>query len=300
MKIAKRVIWFILMNIWVLLTITLSLTVIQSVFGINITAYGYNYQSVLIFAAIVWFSWAIISLFLSKYMAKSMYWITLVNNDNIHQFHPKISFVYRLAESISLSNSIKIPEVWIYESYEPNAFATWWSKNNSLLAVSTWLLETMDELQIEWVIWHEMSHILNGDMVTMTLLQWVLNTFVIFFSRIIGTAVDKVIFKNEDDTPGIWYFITSLVLELVFSIFASLVLMAYSRQREYRADEWSAKIVWKNKMISALQKLANISKNVEYRQDSLSSFKISSNWWIFALFSSHPRLEDRIKRLERI
>ncbi len=300
----KRIFLFLLTNILVLVLINITFTIISSVFWINITWY-YNWDSLLpllIFAWVVWFAGSFISLFLSKWMAKRAYDIQLVNTQNLSQLDSKERLVYDVVERISSNNNIQMPEVWIYVSPEPNAFATWATKNSSLVAVSTWLLDLMSEDEIEWVIAHEMAHILNWDMVTMTLLQWVINTFVVFLSRIIASLLDNF-FKSEDSESGpSWiYYVSSIVLEIIFSILASIVVMWFSRYREYKADLWWAQYSTKNKMISALKKLQLYSdKMLTDDSDKLATMKIWSKkrWWIFALFSSHPDLSDRIKALE--
>lgn len=191
-----------------------------------------------------------------------------------------------------------MPEVGVYVSEDPNAFATGPSKNRALVAVSTGLVRNMTSAEIEGVIAHEMSHILNGDMVTLTLLQGVLNTFVIFFARVIGEIIDRTILKN-DEGQGWGYFITVMVLEVIFGIFASLVLMAFSRHREYRADEGSSRLVGKDKMILALKRLEHITASREIADDGkLATFKIHSEAGFLHLFMSHPTLPDRIKNLE--
>jgi heat shock protein HtpX len=190
-----------------------------------------------------------------------------------------------------------MPEVWIYIDTDPNAFATWATKNSSLVAVSTGLLTAMNKDEIEWVIGHEMSHILNWDMVTMTLLQWILNTFVIFLSRVIWNIIAQAV---DEKFSTLAYYLSIILLEILFWILASLVVMWFSRHREYKADEWSAKFVWKEKMIAwlrALQKMQNLASK---DKGSFASMKISTKqrWWLMKLFASHPDLEDRIVNLE--
>lgn len=299
----KRIFLFLATNLLILVVISVSFTIISSAFWINIWLY-YNWSNllnVLIYATIIWFSWAFISLFLSKFMAKWSYGVKVINNENISW---KEKFVYDLVERLARDKSIKMPEVWIYESSEPNAFATWATKNSSLVAVSTWLLEVMNEDEIEWVIAHEMAHVTNGDMVTMTLLQWVINTFVIFLSRIIASLVENYFRSSDEESSSSWswiYFVVSIALEIIFSILASMLVMWFSRYREFKADEGSAKLVWKWKMIASLKKLQKLQDvMLTDDNDKLATMKIWSKkrWWIFALFSSHPDLEDRIRNLE--
>lgn len=172
-----------------------------------------------------------------------------------------------------------------------------------MVAVSTGLLETMNSDEIEWVIAHEMAHVLNWDMVTMTLLQGIINTFVVFLSRIISTLLENYFRSSDDEStwPGWIYFVSSIILDIIFSILASIAVMAYSRKREFAADLGSAKLVWKDKMIKALRKLQNLQDIMTTSSlDKSSTFNIGSReaWWFMALFSSHPALDDRIKALE--
>lgn len=302
----KRIWLFLLTNILILVVISISFTVISSVFWINLWWY-YTWWSIvplLVFAWIIWFSWAFISLFLSKFMAKQSYNIEIITQENLYNYSKKEKLVYEIVQTLSNQNGIKMPEVWIYIDNEPNAFATWATKNSSLVAVSTGLLESMDEDEISWVIAHEMAHILNWDMVTMTLMQWVINTFVVFLSRIIASFVDNY-FKSDEEEQSSWpsfvYYIVSIVLEIIFSILASILVMAFSRYREYKADEGSAKFVWREKMIKALKKLQILTNRITTTdEDSLATFKIWSKKrsGIMSLFASHPDLEDRILALE--
>lgn len=300
----KRIFLFVLMNILVLAWISLILFVIESIFWIRVSGYWYDVISLLIFSAVVWFVGAFISLFTSKWMAKSMYWIEIIDDTKVHSYNMKIQEIYRLVKNIALKNSISTPEFWIYQSNEPNAFATWATKNSSLVAVSSWLVETMSIDEIEWVIWHEMAHILNWDMVTMTLLQWILNTFVVFLSRILWTIIDNYFFRSQDSenenyTPWIWFYVISFILEIIFWIFASILLMTFSRYREYRADEGSSYIVWKEKMIAWLRKLKKIYETDNSNDDwQMATLKISSKSKFLTIFASHPDLDDRIKNLE--
>ncbi len=213
-------------------------------------------------------------------------------------YDQKTQLVYTTVANIAWRNSINMPEVGVYVSDDPNAFATGPSKNQALVAVSTGLLQNMTSAEVEGVIAHEMSHILNGDMVTMTLLQGILNTFVIFFARIIGNIIDNAIFKNREGN-GWGYYISVVILEAMFGILASLVLMAFSRHREYRADEGSSRLVGKDKMILALKRLEHIVTSKEIVDDGkLATFKIHSESGFLSLLMSHPSLEDRIKNLE--
>lgn len=293
----KRIFLFLLTNIAVIVVIGIVIAILENILWINISWYSSSYVSIFIYAIIVWFSWAFISLLLSKWMAKRAYNIVLMTRENFWDFSEKEKFVYEIVSRLAENNRIEMPEVWVYESAEPNAFATWATKNSSLVAVSTGLLDLMNKDEIEWVIGHEMAHILNWDMVTMTLLQWVINTFVVFLSRVLANIFDNV---TDGKFWTLWYILVSIVLEICFGILASLIVMGFSRHREFRADEGSAIFVWKQKMIAwlrALQKMQNIASG---DNESLATMKISTHkrWGIMALFSSHPDLEDRIKNLE--
>lgn len=298
----KRIFLFVIVNIAIIAMLSISLSIIQSVFWINISGYWYDYTSVLIFAAIFWFGWAFISLLISRWTAKTLYGVKLVDKNSAVSMWSSMILVYDVIEKLALEHRINVPEVGYYDSADINAFATGYSKNSSLVAVSTGLLQKMSKDEIEWVVAHEMAHILNWDMVTMTLMQWVLNTFVIFIARVLGTIIDNYFKSEDEENTGPWfaYYISSFVLEIIFGIIASLVLMAFSRYREFRADHWSATMVGKSKMIAALKKLqATYETNTHYDDGKMATMKISSSkWWFLDLFSSHPNLSDRIKALE--
>lgn len=194
------------------------------------------------------------------------------------------------------ASGIGMPEVAIYDSPDVNAFATGMSRNNALVAVSTGLLQKMERDEIEAVLAHEVSHIANGDMVTLTLIQGVVNTFVIFLSRIIGHAVDRIIFKTEEE-HGPAYLITSIIAQIVLGILASIIVMWFSRQREFRADAGSAKLVGRNKMIAALERLKQ-QYEPSHLPDKMAAFGISGKQsQIGRLFMSHPPLDERIAAL---
>ena len=299
MNFLKRIVLFLVTNIAIILVITVVIFVLEHFLGIPVSSSATNgYQGLFFFALIFGFIGSFLSLAISRWMAKRAYDIKLISESRLMDFDAKTQLVYTTVANLARQNNITIPEVGVYISEDPNAFATGPSKNKSLVAVSTGLLTSMTSAEIEGVVAHEMSHILNGDMVTMTLLQGVLNTFVIFFARIIGQFIDKAILKN-DEGNGWGYFISVMVLEIVFGILASLVLMAFSRHREYRADEGSSRFVGKDKMILALKRLEHIVNTKEIPDDGkLASFKIHSEKGFLSLFMSHPSLGDRIKNLE--
>lgn len=299
MNFLKRVFLFLVTNIAIILVVTVLVFILERYFGVQVTPNLSNgYGSLFLFALIFGFAGSFLSLAISRWMAKRAYNIQLLSESRLMDYDSKTQMVYTTIANIAKQNGINMPEVGVYESADPNAFATGPSRNRSLVAVSTGLLESMTAAEIEGVIAHEMSHILNGDMVTMTLLQGVLNTFVIFFARIIGEIIDKTILKN-DEGHGWGYFLSVMILEIVFGILASLVLMAFSRHREYRADEGSSRLVGKDKMILALKRLQHIVASREIVDDGkLTAFKIHSEKGFLTLFMSHPDLGDRIKNLE--
>ena len=281
------------MNIAIMVLLTITFTILESVFGIKLTWNAY----LLVFAWIIWFGWSFISLALSKWMAKKAYKIIPLTIDNVSSLDRKQRIVWDTVNDLAERNHIKTPEIGIYIDSEANAFATGSSKNNSLVAVSSWLLEVMDEKAIEWVVAHEMAHILNWDMVTMALLQWVLNTFVIFISRSIANIISNFL---DEELSWIAHLAVVIVLEILFWLLASLVLMKFSRHREFRADYGAAEFVWKEKMIAWLQALKNMQKFTKEDKTSFAAMKISSHkrGWLMSLFASHPSLDDRITALQ--
>ena len=290
--------WF-AMNAAVMIVVVSIFAILEHFFGIKLDLYGQNYTSILIYSAVVWFSGSFFSLMISKWMAKRAYDITLITEENESSLNEKERVVYTTVISLARENWIKTPEVGIYSSDEPNAFATGPSKNNSLVAVSTWLLSSMDKWAIEWVVAHEMAHILNWDMVTMTLLQWVLNTFVVFFARIVANIIAS---RVNEWLSGIAYFLVNISLQILFWILASIISNKFSRYREYKADAGSAKYVWKEKMIAWLQALKRMQEKMQPAEWTMASMQIAAKkkGWIMSLFSTHPDLDDRIKALENL
>ena len=294
----KRIALFLATNLAVLLVFSVVWGIASSYFGLTTftSQYGVNYTGMLVFCAIFGFGGAFVSLLLSKWMAKRSTGMTLITQPRGELEQWLYSTVKRQAEKAGIG----MPEVGIYDAPEINAFATGASRNNSLVAVSTGLLRAMTRDEAEAVLAHEVSHIANGDMVTLTLIQGVVNTFVMFFARIIGNIIDRVIFKNEGG-PGIGYFVTVLVLEVIFGILASTIVMAFSRWREFRADAGGADLAGREKMIAALEKLA-----VSYGQNTLPSevraFGISGgvSTGLKRLFMSHPPLAERIQALREL
>ena len=300
MTLLKRISLFLLTNLAVIVLLNIILFILSAVFGINITAQGSDYAGIFVFALIVWFLGATISLFMSKWSAKRAYKLKFFTAENLWSLSDKEKTVYNLVLDLANREGIKMPEVWVYQSKDPNAFATWATKNSSLVAVSSALLENMTKDQVEWVVAHEMAHILNGDMVTMTLLQWVINTFVIFASRVIANIASSYFSRGEGNSTMIYY-ATAIGLDIVFGLFANMIVMWFSRHREYRADEGSARFVWKDKMIKALEALKDMQALAKPSKSKFATMKISTNdksGGFKRFFRSHPQLDDRIKNLQ--
>jgi len=289
----KRVFYFLITN----LAIVLVLSITMRLLGVEpfLNANGLNLNSLLIFAALMGFGGSFISLAISKWSAKRMSGAVTIENPKT----PNEIWLINIVKKQSQAVSIQMPEVAIFNSPIVNAFATGMSRDSSLVAVSSGLLDMMTKDEAEAVIGHEISHIANGDMVTLTLIQGVVNTFVLFFSRVIGYTVDKVIFKTRQGT-GPAFFITMIISELLLGVLASIVVMWFSRQREYRADFGGGQLAGKQKMIAALQRL-----KAQYESSalpkSIAALGISGEQGIGLkeLFSTHPSLDDRIARLQQ-
>jgi heat shock protein HtpX len=287
----KRIVLFILTNLAVMLvmSITLSVLGVGKVTGPG----GLNLSALLVLSLVMGFTGSIISLLMSKMMAKwstGAHVITAPQNATEQWL---VNTVQRQAQQAGIG----MPEVAIYDSPEINAFATGWSKNNSLVAVSTGLMNNMSADEAEAVLAHEVCHVANGDMVTLTLVQGVVNTFVIFLSRVIGYVVDRMVLKNERG-DGIGFMVTSLVAQLVLGIFASMIVMWFSRYREFHADAGGAKLAGKHKMIAALERL-KMNHEESALPKSVAAFGISGGGAISKLFMTHPPLDERIEALRR-
>ena len=249
-------------------------------------------QALLVYSAVIGFSGSIISLFLSKFMAKRTMGVELINSPSNETERWLVQTVKMQAERANIG----MPEVGIFNHPSPNAFATGWNKNDALVAVSTGLLQNMSKNEIEAVLAHEVSHVANGDMVTLTLIQGVVNTFVVFLSRIIGHVVDRVVFKVErGHGPAFW--IVSMVAQIILGIFASMIVMWFSRYREFKADAGGAKLAGRNNMIAALKRLKQ-NQDAPPMPDEMRAFAISAGK-VQKLFSSHPPLDERIKVLQQ-
>lgn len=292
---AKRIFLFMLTNILVVVTIS----IIMSVLGIGnyLTASGIDYSALMIFCLIWGFVGSGISLMLSKFMAKKMMGVQIV--DDRGQYGDLVRKVHLMAKQAGIE---KMPEVGVYQSPEVNAFATGPSKNNALVAVSTGLLSQMNTDEVEGVLAHEVAHIANGDMVTMVLIQGVVNAFVMFFARIAAFALQNALSGDEDERPahgGFMYHIIVMVFEIAFSFLGMFVVAYFSRLREFRADKGGAQFAGKYKMIAALKRLQQKIEMVDDSQNAVRTMKISSKKGLMNFLSTHPSLEDRIAALER-
>jgi heat shock protein HtpX len=286
----KRIFLFLATNVAIVLVLSITMRIL----GVEpyLNANGLNLTSLLIFAAVMGFGGSFISLAISKWMAKTSMGVQVITEPSTPQERWLVETVARYAQEAHIG----MPEVGVFESPDPNAFATGMNKNNALVAVSTGLLQNMTKAEAEAVLGHEVAHIANGDMVTMGLIQGVVNTFVIFFARIIGHFVDRVVFKTEEGHgPAFW--ITSIIAELVLGILASIIVMWFSRQREYRADHGGAYLAGRQNMIAALQRLQSL--HPQPLPDSMAAFGIAGGGGLAKLLMSHPPLEERIARLQQ-
>ena len=288
----KRVLLFLLTNIAILVV----LSVVVSVLGLDQALYqrGLNLGALLGFSFIFGMGGAFISLAISKWMAKMAVGATVIEKPRNNTESWLVNTVHMHAQAANIA----MPEVAVYDSPEPNAFATGRSRNNSLVAVSTGLLRAMNADQASAVLGHEVSHIANGDMVTLTLIQGVLNTFVIFLSRVIGYVVDRALHRDGEGGYGMGYFVTVIVTQILLGILASMVVYWFSRRREYRADAGGAYLAGKANMIGALEALQR-SVEPEHMPEQVAALGISGvrKGGMRMLFASHPPIEDRIAAL---
>ena len=287
----KRIVLFLATN----MAIVLVLSVTMRLLGVEpyLNEQGLDLQALLIFAAVMGFGGAFISLAISKWTAKMSTGAKVITDPRSQEELWLVQTVARQAQAAG----IKMPEVAIYDSPDVNAFATGMSKNSSLIAVSTGLLRGMTREEAEAVLGHEVSHAANGDMVTMALIQGVVNTFVMFLSRVIGYVVDKVVFKTERGT-GPAFFVTMIIAELVLGILASIIVMWFSRQREFRADSGGASLAGRRNMINALKRLGSL--HPQPLPDKMAAFGIAGGGGggLKRLFMTHPPIEERIAALE--
>lgn len=291
----KRIVLFLATNFAILIVLSITLRLLGVERILDETGTGLNLQALLIFAAVFGFGGSFISLAISKWIAKRMTGARVIEQPRSQTEMWLVETVRRQAKQAGIS----MPEVAIYESPDINAFATGMRRNAALVAVSTGLLNAMDRDEAEAVLGHEVSHVANGDMVTLALIQGVVNTFVIFIAHVIGHVVDRVVFKNERGY-GPAYWITTIVAEIVLAILASTIVMWFSRQREFRADSGGAKLAGRQKMIAALERLRRAHEPSQL-PDQMAAFGINGTigGGIKRLFMSHPPLEERIAALQR-
>ena len=287
----KRIVLFLLTNLAVMLV----LTIVARLLGIDVylASTGQDLGGLLVFAALFGFGGAIISLLISKWSAKRAMGVRVITQASNETERWLVSTIERFAKEAGIG----MPEVGIFDSPDPNAFATGANKNKALVAVSTGLLQRMNKREVEAVLGHEIGHVANGDMVTLTLIQGVVNTFVIFLARIVGNFIDKAILKNADGR-GIGYFVSVMVAEIVFGVLASMIVAWFSRQREFRADAAGAALGGRDAMIGALESLKR-AHDPQPLPDAMRAFGIASvpGGGLKALFMTHPPLDERIAAL---
>ncbi|WP_026016676.1 protease HtpX [Catenovulum agarivorans] len=286
----KRIVLFLLTNIAVMLTLGIVLSILMSVFGIQRQSMG----GLLLMAGVFGFGGAFISLLMSKWIAKRSTGAYVIEQPRNATEQWLVETVRRQAQKAGIG----MPEVAIFDSPEMNAFATGANKNNALVAVSTGLLHNMNKEEAEAVLGHEVSHVANGDMVTLTLIQGVVNTFVIFLARVVAGIISNATRgnNNESGMGGLAYYATVFVLEILFGILASIVVAWFSRQREYRADTGGAHLASRQGMIAALEKLKHSQES--RLEGSMMAFGINSKSKFASLFASHPPLDERIQALK--
>ena len=286
----KRIFMFLVTNLAVLFVISITLRLLGVDQILNESG-GIDFNALLIMSAVMGFAGSIISLLLSKWSSKRMVGAQVITNPIDPTERWLVETVHRQAQAAGIG----MPEVATYEAPEVNAFATGWNRNSALVAVSSGLLHNMSRDEIEAVLAHEISHVANGDMITLALIQGVVNTFVIFFSRIIGHLIDRLVFKTERGN-GPAYWVTSIVAQMVLGVLASVIVMWFSRQREFRADAGGANLAGRSKMISALEKL-KINHEQATLPERMAAFGIAGGSSFAKLFSTHPSLDERIDAL---
>ena len=288
----KRIFLFILTNLAILVVINIVLRLL-GVDRVLDQSGGINFGSLMVMSMVIGFSGSIISLLLSKWMAKRSVGAQVIENPQDPTERWLVDTVRRQAQAAGIG----MPEVAIYDAPDVNAFATGWNRNSALVAVSTGLLHSMSRDEAEAVLGHEISHVANGDMVTLALIQGVVNTFVVFFSKIIGILVDRILLKNDGrNGPGIGAYVAEIAAQIVLGILASMVVMWFSRQREFRADAGGASLAGRQKMISALERL-KLNHEQAAMPQNMAAMAISSQGGFSRLFMTHPPLEERIEAL---
>jgi heat shock protein HtpX len=288
----KRILLFILTNLAVLALLSAVLFVVENVFGVHLLRSGSG--GLLAFAAIFGFGGSLISLALSKWTAKRMMGVRIIGRPDSELERWLVGAVKRLADQVGVA----MPEVGIFESQEMNAFATGARRNAALVAVSSGLLRNMSRTQVEAVLGHEISHVANGDMVTLALLQGVLNTFVIFLARIIGGIVDRAVLRNDREESGIGFFLITMIAQFLLGILASMIVCWYSRRREFRADRGGADLTGAGNMIDALQMLKRSHGAPMPQQLQAFGINTGSEVGFMRLFMTHPQLDERIAALK--
>jgi len=289
----KRIILFLATNLAIIVVLSITLRLFGFERILDEQGTGLDINSLLLFASVFGFGGSFMSLALSKWTAKRFTGAQVIEMARNAQEHWLVTTVQRQAKIAGIG----MPEVAIYNAPDVNAFATGMTKNDALVAVSTGLLNSMSQDEAEAVLAHEVSHIANGDMVTLALIQGVVNTFVIFLSRVIGHTIDRIVFKTEEGHgPAFW--VTTIIAEIVLGVLASIIVMWFSRQREFRADAGGASLAGRNKMIAALRRL-QLTHEQARLPDQLAAFGISGgSSGLMRLFMSHPPLEERIAALE--
>jgi heat shock protein HtpX len=292
LEIMKRIILFVMTNLAVLLVINITLRLL-GVDRVLDQSGTINFNALLVLSMVIGFSGSIISLLISKWSAKRMVGAQVITNP----IDPTERWLLQTVTRQAQAAGIGMPEVAIYDAPDVNAFATGWNRNNALVAVSTGLLHNMSRDEIEAVLGHEISHVANGDMVTLALIQGVVNTFVIFFAKLFGIMVDRVLLKNDGrNGPGIGAFVAEIVAQLVLGVLASIIVMWFSRRREFRADAGGASLAGRNKMIAALEKLKGNHEQATL-PEKMAAFGISGGSSFSRLFMTHPPLDERIAAL---
>ncbi|MDP1995665.1 MAG: protease HtpX [Gallionella sp.] len=287
----KRIFLFILTNMAVLLVISITLRLLGVDRWMDETG-AIDFNALLVLSAVIGFSGSLVSLAMSKWSAKRMVGARVIDNPT----DPTERWLVDTVKRQALSAGIGMPEVAIYDAPDVNAFATGWNRNAALVAVSTGLLRNMSRDEAEAVLAHEVSHVANGDMVTLALIQGVVNTFVIFFAKLFGYFVDRVLLKNDRGGYGIGRFAAEIVAQLVLGVLASMIVMWFSRQREFRADAGGANLAGRQKMIAALERL-KVNHEQATLPEQLAAVGISGGKSFAKLFMTHPPLDERIEAL---
>lgn len=293
----KRVLLFLATNLAIIIVASITLSILGVGSYLDETGTGLDLQALLIFCFVFGMAGSFISLLLSKKIAKWTMRVKIIDSPQ----NSREEWLVRTIQKQAKDAGIGMPEVGVFEAQQANAFATGANKNNALVAISNGMLQRFDQSEIEAVLGHEIGHVSNGDMITLALIQGVVNTFVMFLARVIGFAVDRVILRNERGL-GIGYYLTTIAAEIILAILASTIVFWFSRRREFRADEAGAKFGSRNGMINALQRLKRESEVPNQLPESMQAFGITGGKrkGIKALFMTHPPLEDRIAALENM